>query len=116
MLGAERTDAPGGIDLNPARVRFDAFRGFLLAPFFAERERWFLWLPVLQGLGVAVYFGLAVDPAPWLGPTLLIVVAAGAILAHARTVGLLPLLALGAIGAGFTLTDFAARQAAALSP
>jgi competence protein ComEC len=33
----------------------------------AERERWFLWLPVAMGSGVALYFALPVEPSLWLG-------------------------------------------------
>ncbi|OJX80925.1 ComEC/Rec2 family competence protein [Magnetospirillum sp. 64-120] len=32
-----------------------------------ERERWPLWLPVFLGLGIAVYFGLGVEPPGGLG-------------------------------------------------
>ncbi len=34
----------------------------LLSPFFAERDRWFLWLPVFMGLGVALYFSWPAEP------------------------------------------------------
>ncbi len=30
-----------------------------------EQERWFLWLPVVFGLGIAVYFGLHEEPPLW---------------------------------------------------
>ena len=33
MLGADRTEAPGGIDFSAARLRLEAFGGILLAPF-----------------------------------------------------------------------------------
>ena len=36
-----------------------------------ERERWFLWLPVALGTGIAIYFALLQEPAPWLGGVLL---------------------------------------------
>ncbi|MGH6929854.1 MAG: hypothetical protein ACREEV_16165, partial [Dongiaceae bacterium] len=32
-----------------------------------ERERWVLWVPVLIGVGIAAYFGLASEPPPWAG-------------------------------------------------
>ena len=35
----------------------------------AERDRWFLWLPVGLGAGIAVYFTLPVEPPVWLGAT-----------------------------------------------
>ena len=37
----------------------------------AERERWFLWLPVCFGAGIAGYFALPVEPHPWLGVAML---------------------------------------------
>ena len=33
----------------------------------AERGRWILWLPVLIGLGIGVYFALPVEPPFWIG-------------------------------------------------
>src|SRR5277367_6439280 len=39
--------------------------------FLAERDRWPLWLPVLMGAGVGVYFSLASEPPQWLGAALL---------------------------------------------
>jgi competence protein ComEC len=34
----------------------------IVRAFAAERERWILWLPVALGLGIGVYFELAVEP------------------------------------------------------
>ncbi len=34
--------------------------------FFAERSRWFVWIPVLFGLGIGIYFILPVEPSKWL--------------------------------------------------
>jgi len=42
---------------------------WLAANLLAERERWLLWLPVGLGAGIAVYFGLPVEPPVWLGAT-----------------------------------------------
>ncbi|HET6223008.1 MAG TPA: ComEC/Rec2 family competence protein [Dongiaceae bacterium] len=39
----------------------------LLANLLTERDRWALWSPVLLGTGVAAYFALPAEPAPWLG-------------------------------------------------
>ena len=35
--------------------------------FTAERDRWFLWLPVLAGGGAGIYFSLTIEPPSWLG-------------------------------------------------
>ena len=39
----------------------------LVAAFAAENDRRILWLPVLFGSGIALYFALTVEPPPWLG-------------------------------------------------
>ncbi|GAB6053990.1 ComEC/Rec2 family competence protein [Magnetospira thiophila] len=46
--------------------------GGSLEGFFEERERWPLWLPVLLGVGIAVYFSLRHEPPWWLGLALLL--------------------------------------------
>ncbi len=38
---------------------------FPINSFLDERERWFLWVPVLIGSGIALYFGLKVEPSLW---------------------------------------------------
>ena len=48
----------------------------LIAASLAERERWFLWLPVAMGTGIALYFALYREPAPWAGSTALAVTVA----------------------------------------
>jgi competence protein ComEC len=48
---------------------------WLAGNLLAERERWFLWLPVALGTGVAVYFALPIEPPVWLGATGLLVAA-----------------------------------------
>jgi competence protein ComEC len=60
---------------GPARMRLGAALGACLD---AEQERWFLWLPVLFGVGIALYFMLPVEP--WTLAAL--VPAAAAVVAH----------------------------------
>ncbi|MCH6591279.1 MAG: hypothetical protein IH806_12380, partial [Proteobacteria bacterium] len=50
-----------------AKAALAAAMGRLEAALAGERERWALWLPVCLGLGVALYFALAVEPPLWLG-------------------------------------------------
>ncbi len=38
-----------------------------LAAFVEQRDRWALWSPVLFGTGIATYFALRFEPAPWAG-------------------------------------------------
>jgi competence protein ComEC len=51
---------------EPARTAAASWGG-LFANLLAERDRWALWSPVLLGTGIAVYFALPTEPAPWLG-------------------------------------------------
>ncbi len=70
---------PSSADL--AGERRQSLGAALAARFVAERERWPLWLPVLMGAGIAIYFSLASEPAPWLGAAML--AAAGMLLVAA---------------------------------
>ncbi|KAB2912129.1 MAG: ComEC/Rec2 family competence protein [Hyphomicrobiaceae bacterium] len=60
--------ATGEADAGSARLsRRDAPRrppliGVLARNLEAEQERWFLWLPVVFGVGIAAYFALPVEP------------------------------------------------------
>jgi len=71
--------------------------------FDLERDRWILWLPVLFGLGIALYFSLDTEPSNWLG--------AGGVAASAFLAGLfrrnpaIPMLflAFGMVSAGFSV-------------
>ena len=38
-----------------------------------ERERWILWIPVLCGIGIGVYFSLSFEPSLWFGPILVLI-------------------------------------------
>ncbi len=76
----------------------------------AERDRWVLWLPVMFGSGIGIYFSLSFEPPPWLGP-----VGVAAVLAAAFVVrkpggqgggALLAVLAM----AGMMVAGFAAAQ------
>ncbi len=42
----------------------------------AERARWPLWLPVLLGCGIGLYFWLPAEPSWWLGPAAALLAAA----------------------------------------
>lgn len=60
--------------------RIGGFLGQWLGPFagakvvpvlMTERDRWPLWLPVLLGLGISLYFAAPSEPPLWLGGTVL---------------------------------------------
>ena len=37
----------------------------LKSNFYNEKNRWFLWIPVLFGIGIGTYFSLAFEPSVW---------------------------------------------------
>jgi competence protein ComEC len=107
---AEISVAEEGLTVAPSRD--GPFRG-LAAAFAAEHGRRILWLPVIFGSGIALYFSLTVEPAIWLGPAIVLITGLAALLARRlpawRTVAFC--LAVGA--AGFTLIAITARERAA---
>lgn len=84
-----------------------------------ERERWFLWLPVGVGVGVALYFALGVEPPAWLGIALLLPIAVllgrewQASIASGGTARLPALIALTAVLAGLTAAQLRTHTVAA---
>ncbi|MEW5729782.1 MAG: ComEC/Rec2 family competence protein, partial [Pseudomonadota bacterium] len=74
----------------------------------AERERWPLWLPVLLGLGIALYFSLTSEPAGWAGAAAFLAAAAAA-LAVRRWPGVMVV----AVGLATVALGFAAAQSRA---
>lgn len=73
------------------------------AAFAAEHDRWILWLPVLIGAGIGLYFSLPSEPVPWLGPAALATALVACIVFRraAGSAGYLTLVLLAAIIAGF---------------
>ena len=80
--------------------------GSLLERLEAERARWFVWIPVAFGLGIAAYFAQHAEPTPWTALALP-AMASGLVLASRRA-GLAHLLALGLLWAAL---GFAAAKA-----
>lgn len=76
-----------------------------LEPFAAQRDRWALWIPVLFGAGIAVYFTLPAEPAIWSGAAVL---AAG--LAAVGAAARRPALRLILVGVAFAAAGFALAQ------
>jgi len=66
---------------TPAR---NAFLSRLAAAALAERERWPLWLPVLIGSGIALYFALSIEPGPLWAALPLLPAGVGLVLAWRR--------------------------------
>jgi competence protein ComEC len=83
--------------------------------FAAERERWPLWMPVMVGLGIAVYFGLSEEPPPWLGPTIVAGAGLAGLAMLGRPAGRSPWLRPVIVGALAIAAGFAAAQVRAVA-
>ncbi|MDX1709991.1 MAG: ComEC/Rec2 family competence protein [Rhodovibrionaceae bacterium] len=68
----------------------------------ADRFRWALWLPVGIGTGIAVYFALAFEPPLWLGPLLLMLMAAFTLASHRVWQMAVVWFSLASVAIGFT--------------
>ena len=107
--------AGGDIPLGSAmpRHRLGEIARWLAENLVAERERWALWVPVLVGVGIGVYFWLTVEPPLWLGAA----AAAGTIAAAAAAIRwqrlILPTVGAAAIALGFAAAQFQAWWVAA---
>ncbi len=84
------------------------------ACFAAERERWPLWMPVMVGLGIAVYFGLPEEPPQWLGPTVVAGMSVAGLVILGRRNDRSPELLAAIVGALAIAAGFAAGQIKAL--
>jgi competence protein ComEC len=87
--------------------------GWLVATLLAERDRWPLWLPVLLGAGIGIYFWLPSEPPLWLGLVGLLIVAAVVVLAWRSERARVPAVAAAAIVLGFAAAEAQAWWVAA---
>ncbi len=85
----------------------------LAGEFVAERERWFLWLPVLLGTGIALYFGLRIEPPPWTGGAWLAFATLFLIAARHRPAWRIVAIAAIAVGLGFAMAQWRSHDVAA---
>lgn len=80
---------------------------------FAERERWVLWLPVAYGVGIAAYFSFPAEPPPFLGAIFALLLL-GPLWCWRRRVGLaLLLVPLLALSLGFSVAQLRTWSVAA---
>ncbi len=85
----------------------------LAEAFLAERGRWFLWLPVAMGIGIALYFALYREPAWWAGSAIL-AAATAAIAGGWRRPGVrIGAIVLAAAAFGFCIAQWRANGVAA---
>ncbi len=104
-LGEERLEAASSRRSGPFRA--------IGAALAAEGDRRILWLPVLFGAGIALYFALTGEPPLWLGPVAVIAALAVAILLRRWPAGRAAALCLAVGAAGFALIGETARERAA---
>lgn len=97
----------------PERSRVWRLELGLLGQLEAEQERWFLWLPVLLGAGIALYFLLPFEPAMAMGVLPLIAAMAVRRAGRATLGSYLVTGALVAITAGFALGKVRTQMVAA---
>ena len=86
---------------------------WLRAEFFAERDRWALWLPVAIGVGVALYFALPVEPPGWSGAAVAVAALALGLVGRRRAAWIVAGLAAGAVAVGFAAAQWRAHAVAA---
>lgn len=86
----------------------------LASAWAAEAERWLLWLPVLAGIGIGIYFFLPAEPPAWIGLALAAVVLAAVLPARRSAPALTVSIALAAIVLGFGAAQM--RTAAVSAP
>jgi competence protein ComEC len=75
--------------------------GTLPSALSAERDRWFLWLPVCLGAGIGIYFSLTVEPPLWLALALGTIAILGVAAARWCECGIAGALAVAAVVVGF---------------
>jgi competence protein ComEC len=78
---------------------------YLSDSFFNDFDRWPLWLPVLLGVGISIYFSLPFEPSTFWGYTGLLFFIITLVFARLKVVRLL-LLGLGFIALGFSASQY----------
>ena len=81
-------------------------RAHLGAAWAAERQRVFLWVPVLFGAGGGLYLTLPVEPIGWIAPAAAGLFALAALLLRRHTAPALGLAALALLAAGVAAADW----------
>ncbi len=105
--------APNSRGSGPAAEFLRRLRGAAGAVVLAERERWPLWVPVLLGAGIGLYFALADEPAGWTGAAALVGGLALALAGRQSPALLLGGLSCALIAGGFMVAQLRSHLAAA---
>ncbi len=97
--------APAGRLANPIAMLRKALE--------AERDRWFLWLPLFLGSGIGLYFTLTVEPPLWLGLAVAPLALAATLVARRLQRFTLPAIAIAAMAVGFAAGEIETWMVAA---
>lgn len=109
VLPPSEPDPPPVPAPHPARQLLALAGRWLGDHLVAERERWFLWVPVAIGVGIVLYFSLPIEPPLWsFALSLPILVGAGVVTAWQMTRRLA--VALSALALSLLCLGFAAAQ------
>jgi competence protein ComEC len=111
-----RDEPPLAAAVDAAPVRLSLPRRLIartLSNFMAEAGRWFLWIPVCFGLGIAVYFHLSFEPALWVAMLLIAGTLLPVWLCRAQAACLPLALVVFAVAAGFANATLRTRISAA---
>jgi competence protein ComEC len=95
----------------PAPTRWPGARALFADWVFAERGRFFPWLPVFMTAGNAAYFAATIEPPAWLGAALLLPCAAAALALRRRAVLRAVFLSLAAASLGIAAAQLATARA-----
>jgi competence protein ComEC len=102
----------GGITGTTASARVH-WHDRLAQLFAVEQERWFLWVPVLFGAGIAFYFGLSDEPAVLAVAALVVAAVCLAVIAPTRGLWQPAIAMVVALVLGGAAAKFATERAAA---
>ena len=93
--------------------RLPTWREFWLRTREAERPQLALWLPVLLGVGIALYFAFEREPEAWIAPAFLAVALAFAVLGRSVGSVFVASVALAAVSLGFAVAQWRSHDVAA---
>ena len=102
--------------LDPCSLAACGFDTDSFAALRRDRERWVLWLPVIFGTGIAVYFGLRGEPPWWIGPGSILAAGLAAYLARRKLgrggVWAMVLVAFAVAASGFSAAQWRTQDVA----
>lgn len=114
--GGRRAAVAARRRLSPPRYLRESLKRLDLTTwFFAERDRWALWLPVVFGSGIGLYFSLPSEPSTWPAPLVLALALAASFAARGGDNGVRQFLGPLGLLIAFLASGFAVAQFRTLS-